>query len=228
VTVSNFVAAITVRVMPEDGGADCAATDVANANTPRRVPVILNSMTASKRNPRSDYNPCALHVEERRLNERRLTAYLWPPAALLFDHAGTLIWAVVAKWLMVRSNKAITSSCVVQGASFSAIRRCLTGMSLHRDTNGALRGIWAAISRASFFSVRFGISKLQLPHANDSAATRQWRSLSWKRFWTQELRSQIRLRASVSNSMSPNGVGQGASNGMYHLEGHIALPTLRG
>ena len=45
----------------------------------------------------------------------------------LFDHAGTLIGAVLARWLMVRSNKAITSSWVVRESSLSDIRRCLAG-----------------------------------------------------------------------------------------------------
>jgi len=129
---------------------------------------------------------------------------------------------------MVRSNKAITSSCVVRGASFSEIRRCLAGISPHLVMNGASGGICLAISRASLFSVRFGIWKLRLPHANDSAAIKQWRSPSRKEFWTHDPRLEIRLRASVSNSMSPNGVWYAASNGMCHLEDHIALATLRG
>ena len=107
-----------------------------------------------------------------------LTALLRPLADRLFDHAGTLIAVVLARWLMVRSNKAITSSCVVQGASFSDIRRCLAGISLHRVMNGAFGGICLAISRASLVSVPFGSWKLGLAHANDSAATRQWRSPS--------------------------------------------------
>ena len=96
-----------------------------------------------------------------------------PQAGNLLAHAGTLIRAVLARWLMVRSNKAITSSCVVRGSSFSDIRRFLAGMSLHLVMNGASGGICLAISRASRFSVRFGIWKLRLPHAKDSAAIRQ-------------------------------------------------------
>ena len=36
-----------------------------------------------------------------------------PQTGNLLDYAGTLIGAMRARWLMVRSNKAITSSCVV-------------------------------------------------------------------------------------------------------------------
>jgi hypothetical protein len=89
------------------------------------------------------------------------------------SYAGTLIGVVLARWLMVRSNKAITSSCVVRGSSFSDIRRCLAGTSLYRMISGASGGICLAISRASRRSVRFGIWKLRLPHANDRAAMRQ-------------------------------------------------------
>ena len=102
---------------------------------------------------------------------------------------------MLARWLMVRSNKPITSSCVVRGSSFSDIRRCLAGVSLHLVMNGASGGICLAISRASLFSVRFGSWKLRLPHANDSAATRQWRSPSSKLPCTHDLRLEIRLRA---------------------------------
>ena len=129
-----------------------------------------------------------------------------PQAGNLHYHAGTLIGATRARWPMVRSNKAITSSCVVPGPSFSDIRRILAGRSMHLVMNGASGAICLAISRASLLSVRFGIWKLRLPHANDSAATRQWRFPSWNRPCTQHLRSEIRLRASISNSMSPNGI----------------------
>ena len=41
--------------------------------------------------------------------------------------AETLIGAMRARWPTVRSNKAITSSCVMSGSSFSDIRRILAG-----------------------------------------------------------------------------------------------------
>ena len=80
-----------------------------------------------------------------------------PQAGNLLDYAGTLIGAMRARWPMVRSNKAITSSCVVSGSSFSDIRRILAGRSLHLVMDAASGAICLIISRASFFSVRFGI-----------------------------------------------------------------------
>jgi hypothetical protein len=44
VAVSNLVAAITVRVIAEGGGVDCASTDVAKITTLRSIPAILNTM----------------------------------------------------------------------------------------------------------------------------------------------------------------------------------------
>jgi hypothetical protein len=131
------------------------------------------------------------------------TARLWPPAG------STIRSCRDADWGHARQ----TADCLVEQdhhvlreASFSDMRRCLAVINLHLVKNGASGGICLAIRRASLFSVRLGIWKLRLPLASDSAATRQWRSPSWKRPCTQELQSEIRLRASVSNSMSPNGV----------------------
>ena len=65
--IDELVTAITVRVIPEGGGVDGAATDVTNATTPSSVPVILDSMIASNRIPHLDfiYYTRALRVEER-------------------------------------------------------------------------------------------------------------------------------------------------------------------
>jgi hypothetical protein len=43
--------------------------------------------------------------------DRRLSFGRWQDH--LLDHAGTLIGVALSRWIMVRSNKAITSSCDV-------------------------------------------------------------------------------------------------------------------
>ena len=78
-------------------------------------------------------------------------------------------------------------------------------------------GTFAASSRARFRSVRLGKLTLRLPHAVESAIIKQWRSPSWNRPCIQLPLPEMRLRASIRSSRSPNGKWCGLSNGTWDL-----------
>ena len=125
---------------------------------------------------------------------------------------------------MTRSNNASTSSCLVRGSSLNIMSRCLAGMSMILVQN--CRHVRCVTrSWASLRSVRFGILKLRLPDTTDSVATRHSRLPSRNWPCTQRSPLEIRLRASLKSSRSPNGARSGLSNGMCHLGGTWHKPA---